>query len=84
MDELFKFVQCADPKRTMQFNIESKINPVQVNQTRGVDTFVSLQRKAFLASGYKLSQITVSWFACRPRPELTADIRSTNPSIGGL
>ncbi|KAF5312460.1 hypothetical protein D9619_003482 [Psilocybe cf. subviscida] len=65
MDELFKFVQCADPGRTMEFNIESKINPVEVNQTRGVDTFVSLQRKAFRASGYKLSQITYQSFDWR-------------------
>lgn len=58
--ELFKFAQCVDPERRIQWNIESKINPEQTNSTRGVDDFVKLQLAEFAKSSYKLSQITVS------------------------
>jgi hypothetical protein len=60
LDELFKFAHCADPERTIQWNIESKINAAIPNSTRGVDDFVTLQHQAFLDSGYRLSHITVS------------------------
>jgi hypothetical protein len=59
IDELFEFARCADPERTIRWNIESKINPVDANLTRGVDDFVTLQHQAFLRSGYNLTQITV-------------------------
>jgi hypothetical protein len=59
LQELFEFARCADPERTILWNIESKINPVDPSSTRGVDDFVGLQHQAFLNSGYKLSQITV-------------------------
>ena len=59
LDELFEFAHCADPKRVLQWNIESKINPMYPSSTRGVNDFVTLQHQAFLKSGYKLSQITV-------------------------
>lgn len=60
LGEVFKFVQCVDTKRAIEWNIESKINPEDVNSTRGVDDFVTLQHKEFEKSGYKLSRITVS------------------------
>jgi hypothetical protein len=66
LDELFKFAQCADPEHTIQWNIESKINPEMPNSTRGVNDFVTLQRQAFLNSGYRLSQITVGIFSDLP------------------
>ena len=60
LGELFKFAQCADPDRQIQWNIESKINPVVTNATRGVEDFVQLQHAEFVKSSYSLSQITVS------------------------
>jgi len=60
LGELFKFAQCVDSKRVIEWNIESKINPEEVTATRGVNDFVTLQHKAFTVSGYKLSKITVS------------------------
>lgn len=60
LEELFAFARCADPGRLIHWNIESKINAVQPNSTRGVNDFVTLQHEAFLKSGYRLSQITVS------------------------
>lgn len=57
--EVFEFAQCADPHRQISWNIESKINPVLPNKTRGVADFVSRQYKEFVDSSYSLSQITV-------------------------
>lgn len=57
--EVFEFVQCADPQRQISWNIESKINPILPNNTRGVADFVGKQHKAFVDSSYSLSQITV-------------------------
>ncbi|KAF9568528.1 PLC-like phosphodiesterase [Agrocybe pediades] len=65
LNELFKFAQCVDSKREIQFNIESKINPEDPSATRGVDDFVKLQRAEFQRSGYKLSQITYQSFDWR-------------------
>ncbi|KJA26111.1 hypothetical protein HYPSUDRAFT_181664 [Hypholoma sublateritium FD-334 SS-4] len=65
LSELFQFAKCADPKRTINWNIESKINPVVVNATRSVEDFVTLQNKEFVKSGYKLSQITYQSFDWR-------------------
>lgn len=59
VDELFEFARCVDSERTVRWNMESKINPLNPNSTRGVRDFVTLQHQAFLKSGYKLSQITV-------------------------
>lgn len=61
LGELFQFAKCADPNRSINWNIESKINPVLANATRSVTDFVTLQNKEFVKSGYKLSQITVGW-----------------------
>ncbi|KAF9535471.1 PLC-like phosphodiesterase, partial [Crepidotus variabilis] len=65
LDELFDFAHCVDPKRVIEWNIESKINPVDINSTRGVNDFVTAQHKAFLNSGYPLSQITYQSFDWR-------------------
>ncbi|PPQ92707.1 hypothetical protein CVT25_014014 [Psilocybe cyanescens] len=65
LGELFKFAQCVDPDRKIQWNIESKINPEQTNSTRGVDDFVKLQHAEFVKSSYKLSQITYQSFDWR-------------------
>ena len=60
LSELFQFAKCADPTRSINWNIESKINLILPGQTRSVKDFVTLQNKEFVKSGYKLSQITVS------------------------
>jgi len=65
MKEVFDFVACADPGRQMKFNIESKIDPVTPNRTRGVDDFVSLQHAVFAKSGYDLKSITYQSFDWR-------------------
>ena len=59
MQEVFDFVECADPAHQIQWNIESKINPQYPNQTKGVEEFVSKQYEIFSNSPYK-SSITVS------------------------
>jgi hypothetical protein len=60
--EVFEFAECADPQHQISWNIESKINPIFENKTRGVADFVSAQHKEFVDSSYNLSQITVSSF----------------------
>ncbi|KAF9481720.1 PLC-like phosphodiesterase [Pholiota conissans] len=72
LPELFQFAQCADPDRVIRWNIESKINPVHPNYTRGVDDFVSLQHSVFVKSGYSLSQITYQSFDWRTLIEMKA------------
>jgi hypothetical protein len=57
--EVFEFAECADPELQISWNIESKINPIFPNKTRGVADFVSAQHKEFVDSSYNLSQITV-------------------------
>ncbi|KAK7047781.1 hypothetical protein VNI00_006109 [Paramarasmius palmivorus] len=52
LEELFAFVDCVDSKHTVAFNIESKINPVQINQTRGPEDFVRLQHEQFAKSPF--------------------------------
>ena len=59
MEEVFDFVQCADPTHKIHWNIESKINAANPNQTREVDDFVQKQHAIFVASPY-MGQITVS------------------------
>jgi len=65
LEELFGFVRCADPGRFIHWNIESKINAVTPNSTRGVDDFVTLQHETFSKSGYRFSQITYQSFDWR-------------------
>ncbi|TFK30395.1 PLC-like phosphodiesterase [Coprinopsis marcescibilis] len=62
--EVFQFAACADPFRQIQWNVESKINPVYGN-TRTPEDFVNAQLTEFLRSGYKLSQITYQSFDWR-------------------
>ncbi|TCD60980.1 hypothetical protein EIP91_009188 [Steccherinum ochraceum] len=52
MQELFDFASCADPAHQILWNIESKINPAQPNQTRSVEDFVTSQHEIFAASPY--------------------------------
>jgi len=65
LDEVFSFVRCVDTDRKVNFNIESKINPVQTNSTRGVEDFVQAQHQVFRKSGYPLSHITYQSFDWR-------------------
>lgn len=58
MQEVFDFVECADPEHKILWNIESKINPQYPNRTLGVEDFVKRQHALFSASHYA-SQITV-------------------------
>lgn len=55
LQEVFDFVECADPSHQIQWNIESKINAMYPNQTKGVDEFVTKQHTLFSASPYKPS-----------------------------
>lgn len=59
LQEVFDFVECADPAHQILWNIESKINPQYPNRTLGVQDFVQKQHAIFSASPYT-SSITVS------------------------
>lgn len=50
LSEVFDFVQCATDEPVL-FNIESKINPVERNQTRSAADFVAAMGAAFSARG---------------------------------
>lgn len=50
LDEVFDFVQCATDEPVL-FNIESKINPVERNQTRSAAKFVDAMGKIFVGRG---------------------------------
>ena len=65
LGEMFEFVKCADPEGTVQFNIESKLDPAYPNRTRSVEDFVQLQLAAFKASGVDLKRITFQSFDWR-------------------
>ncbi|EPT04407.1 hypothetical protein FOMPIDRAFT_1040162 [Fomitopsis schrenkii] len=64
MQEVFDFVECADPEHKILWNIESKINPQYPNRTLGVEDFVKRQHALFSASHYA-SQITYQSFDWR-------------------
>lgn len=53
MQEVFDFAQCADPDRSILWNIESKIDPTAPEKTKGVREFVERQHGVFEKSGYK-------------------------------
>ncbi|KAJ6574716.1 PLC-like phosphodiesterase [Mycena capillaripes] len=55
LQEVFDFVECADPDHLIRWNIESKIDPVHPDRTRSVDVFVQSQHAIFAASPYKES-----------------------------
>ncbi|TBU34888.1 PLC-like phosphodiesterase [Dichomitus squalens] len=55
MQEVFDFVQCADPAHQVLWNIESKIDARYPNRTLGVDDFVTRQYELFSRSPYKRS-----------------------------
>lgn len=50
LDEVFDFVQCATDEPVL-FNIESKVNPVERNQTRSAAEFVAAMGAIFTARG---------------------------------
>ncbi|KAF8845300.1 PLC-like phosphodiesterase [Paxillus ammoniavirescens] len=52
LQEIFDFVECADPSHRMLWNVESKINPQHPNRTAGVQDFVQKQHAIFSASPY--------------------------------
>ncbi|KAH9853019.1 PLC-like phosphodiesterase [Lenzites betulinus] len=53
LDEVFSFVECADPQHEVLWNIESKIDARHPNRTLGVADFVARQHAAFQRSPYK-------------------------------
>ncbi|KAJ7919062.1 PLC-like phosphodiesterase [Mycena leptocephala] len=55
LQEVFDFVECADPDHLIRWNIESKIDAVYPNRTVGVDVFVKKQHAIFAASPYRHS-----------------------------
>ncbi|OSX67957.1 hypothetical protein POSPLADRAFT_1052063 [Postia placenta MAD-698-R-SB12] len=64
MQEVFEFVECADPGHQIRWNIESKINAQYPERTRGVQDFVRRQSAVFRASPY-YSSITYQSFDWR-------------------
>ncbi|KAI0935902.1 hypothetical protein AcV5_004191 [Taiwanofungus camphoratus] len=64
LQEVFDFVECADPAHQILWNIESKINPQYPNRTLGVQDFVQKQHAIFSASPYT-SSITYQSFDWR-------------------
>ena len=61
LQEVFDFVECADPAHQILWNIESKIDARFPNLTLGVDDFVQKQHAIFSNSPYK-NAITVCSF----------------------
>lgn len=55
LQEVFDFVECADPSHNVLWNIESKIDPEYPNRTAGVLHFVQKQHEVFAASLYRHS-----------------------------
>ncbi|KAL5518567.1 hypothetical protein ACEPAH_250 [Sanghuangporus vaninii] len=76
LQETFDFVSCADPDRQVLWNIESKIDPLFPNRTKGVQEFVQKQHELFEKSGYK-SSITYQSFDWRTLSEM----KKLDPSI---
>ncbi|KAI9572756.1 PLC-like phosphodiesterase [Boletus coccyginus] len=52
LQEVFDFVECADPAHRILWNIESKINPEHPDRTARVEDFVQKQYAIFSASPY--------------------------------
>ncbi|KAH7883802.1 PLC-like phosphodiesterase [Phlebopus sp. FC_14] len=52
LQEVFDFVECADPSHRMLWNIESKINARHPSRTAGVHDFVQKQHAIFTSSPY--------------------------------
>jgi hypothetical protein len=66
LDEVFDFIQCATDEPVL-FNIESKVNPVQKNQTRSAGEFVEAMAEIFLKRGEEwVNRITHQSFDVRP------------------
>ncbi|KAF8213459.1 PLC-like phosphodiesterase [Mycena galopus ATCC 62051] len=53
LQEVFDFVECADPDHLINWNIESKIDAEFPDRTVAVDVFVKNQHAIFAASPYK-------------------------------
>ncbi|KDQ54804.1 hypothetical protein JAAARDRAFT_349685 [Jaapia argillacea MUCL 33604] len=52
LQEVFDFVECADPSHQVLWNIESKIDARHPNRTASADDFVKKQHALFAASPY--------------------------------
>lgn len=52
LEELFEFLDCADPEHKILLNIESKVNPAVSGRTRHYQTFVEKQHDVFSKSAY--------------------------------
>ena len=66
LDEVFDFVECATDE-PVHFNIESKVNPVQRNETRSAAEFVNAMGAIFAARGEAfLDRITHQSFDVSP------------------
>ncbi|KAK7694259.1 hypothetical protein QCA50_001439 [Cerrena zonata] len=76
MQEVFDFASCADPDHQILWNIESKINPAQPNQTLGVQDFVQRQSEVFSRNPYH-SSITYQSFDWRT----LVVMKKTNPDM---
>jgi len=55
LQEVFGFVECADPSYHVLWNIESKIDPIYPDRTASVNDFVQKQHAVFAASSYRHS-----------------------------
>lgn len=68
LDEVFDFVECATDEPVL-FNIESKVNPVQKNETRSAAEFVNAMGAIFAARGEAfIDRITHQSFDVSPGP----------------
>ncbi|EGO02809.1 hypothetical protein SERLA73DRAFT_102799 [Serpula lacrymans var. lacrymans S7.3] len=76
LQEVFDFVECADPSHQMLWNIESKIDARYPNRTLGVREFVQKQHDIFISSPY-LKSITYQSFDWRA----IVAMKSLNPEI---
>ncbi|KAF8480662.1 PLC-like phosphodiesterase [Gautieria morchelliformis] len=87
LQELFDFLDCADPHHHVLLNIESKIDAIRPNRTHDVKTFVRNQHGLFFNSHYYRS-ITYQSFDWRTLiemkhldPTITTSALVTDPSI---
>ena len=83
MQEVFDFVECADPAHQVLWNIESKIDARFPNLTLSVDDFVQKQHAVFERSPYKKAiTVCINWVS-NVRHCSNPWYFSTRVSIGG-
>ncbi|KAJ7169494.1 PLC-like phosphodiesterase [Mycena filopes] len=79
LQEVFDFVECADPDHLMLWNIESKIDAAHPDRTASVDTFVTTQHAVFAASPYHqyITYQSFDWRSLIAMKKLDPEIRTS-------